>query len=61
MRYVREVLAIADHFNKAMRKACPVSRWNEDISCGDQESSILRFLTRKVKNYICWLLMMVMS
>uniref|UniRef100_A0A0E0MPY8 Ubiquitin-like protease family profile domain-containing protein n=1 Tax=Oryza punctata TaxID=4537 RepID=A0A0E0MPY8_ORYPU len=32
MRYVRKVLAIAEHFNKAMRKACPASRWNEDIS-----------------------------
>uniref|UniRef100_A0A0E0JLY8 Ubiquitin-like protease family profile domain-containing protein n=1 Tax=Oryza punctata TaxID=4537 RepID=A0A0E0JLY8_ORYPU len=32
MRYVRKVLAIADHFNKAVRKACPGSRWNEDIS-----------------------------
>uniref|UniRef100_A0A0E0JI25 Ubiquitin-like protease family profile domain-containing protein n=1 Tax=Oryza punctata TaxID=4537 RepID=A0A0E0JI25_ORYPU len=32
MRYIRKVLAIADHFNKAMWKACPGSRWNEYIS-----------------------------
>uniref|UniRef100_A0A0E0Q7G6 Uncharacterized protein n=1 Tax=Oryza rufipogon TaxID=4529 RepID=A0A0E0Q7G6_ORYRU len=30
MRYVR--ITICDHFNKAMWKACPGSRWNEDIN-----------------------------
>uniref|UniRef100_A0A0E0FCX6 Uncharacterized protein n=1 Tax=Oryza meridionalis TaxID=40149 RepID=A0A0E0FCX6_9ORYZ len=32
MRYTRKLITICDHFNKAMRKVCPSSRWNEDIN-----------------------------